>query len=187
MLFYSSTQLQHEDFPNAPFAALSETGLDPQYLELDISASVLMKHPERTIHILKSIKDQGVRVSADNVGHGYSSLSSIRKLPLDALKIDGHLFAGLDAIPNLKRQLRATIKMGRSLNLRVIAGGVETAEHLEYLWDHNCDEAQGYFLGEPVSPEKLSRRSIRVGALNRKTVVKAIDRSRMALKIEGAA
>lgn len=77
--------------------------------------------------------------------------------------------------------------MGQSLNLRVIAGGVETAEHLEYLWDHNCDEAQGYFLGEPVSPEKLSRRSIRVGALNRKTVVKAIDRSRMALKIEGAA
>jgi EAL domain-containing protein (putative c-di-GMP-specific phosphodiesterase class I) len=77
--------------------------------------------------------------------------------------------------------------MGQSLNLRVIAGGVETAKHLEYLWDHNCDEAQGYFLGEPVSPEKLSRRSIRVGALNRKTVVKAIDRSRMALKIEGAA
>jgi EAL domain-containing protein (putative c-di-GMP-specific phosphodiesterase class I) len=77
--------------------------------------------------------------------------------------------------------------MGQSLNLRVIAGGVETAGHLEYLWDHNCDEAQGYFLGEPVSPEKLSLCSARCCALNRKSVVKEVDRSRTALKIEGAA
>jgi EAL domain-containing protein (putative c-di-GMP-specific phosphodiesterase class I) len=183
----SEVQIQHDGFPDFLFATLSETGLNPQNLELDISSTVLMKHPERTIPILKSIKDRGVKISADNMGHGYCSLGSIRKLPLDALKIDGAFVRRIGRHPEFEMTVRSTIKMGQSLNLRVIAGDVETAGHLEYLWDHNCDEAQGYFLGEPVSPEKLSLPSARAGGLNRKSVVKELDRSRTALKIEGAA
>jgi len=121
----SEAQLQSEDFPEGLFATLSATGLDPEYLELDISANVLGKHPERTIYILKSVRDKGVRVSAENVGHGYSCLSSIQKLPLDALKIDGAFVRRIGRIPEFETTDKATIRMGQSLNLRVIAGGVE--------------------------------------------------------------
>jgi diguanylate cyclase (GGDEF)-like protein/PAS domain S-box-containing protein len=152
----SGTQFQSEDFLSSLFAILGASGLDPGSLELDIPESVLMNHPERTAFILKSLKDGGVQVSADNFGTGNSSLSNLRRLPLDALKIDRSFVRRITSVPNGATTVGALISLGQRLNLRVIAEGVETAEDLEFLWAHDCDEAQGNFFSQPVPPEQLA-------------------------------
>ena len=153
----SETQFRSEDFPGGLSAILSETGLDPRSLELDLTEIALIRHPERTAFILKTLRGMGVRVSVDNFGTGHSALTSMQKLPLDALKIDRSLVHQMAKATDGSPTLGAIVNMGRSLNLRVIAAGVETAEDLESLWAHNCDEAQGHFFGRPVPPEQLTR------------------------------
>jgi EAL domain-containing protein (putative c-di-GMP-specific phosphodiesterase class I) len=153
----SGVQFQSRDFLDELFAALSKTGLDPGLLELDLTESVLMNHPERTAFILKTLRDKGVQVSVDNFGTGNSSLSSMRKLPLTALKIDRSFLRQITTVPDGTTVVGAFINMGRSLNLRVIAQGVETAEDLEFLWAHDCDEAQGNFFSRPVPPDQLAK------------------------------
>jgi diguanylate cyclase (GGDEF)-like protein/PAS domain S-box-containing protein len=152
----SGTQFQSEDFLDGLFATLSETGLDPGALELDVTESILMKHPENAAFILKTLRNNGVHVSVDNFGTGDTSLSSMQKLPLDALKIDRSFVRRITTDPGGTATVGAIIGMGRSLNLRVIAEGVETAEDLEFLWEHDCDEAQGNFFSQPVPPEQLA-------------------------------
>jgi diguanylate cyclase (GGDEF)-like protein/PAS domain S-box-containing protein len=152
----SGTQFQNEDFLGDLFAILDATGLDPESLELDVTESVLMKHPERTAFILKCLKNAGVLVSVDNFGAGNSSLRSLQKLPLDAVKIDRSFVRQITTVPDGGTTMGAMIGMGRRLNLRVVAQGVETAEDLEFLWEHDCDEAQGNFFSRPVPPEQLA-------------------------------
>jgi diguanylate cyclase (GGDEF)-like protein/PAS domain S-box-containing protein len=151
----SGTQFQSEDFLDDLLATLSETGLDPGALELDVTESVLMKRPENAALILKSLRDKGVQVSVDNFGKVKTSLSSMQKLPVDAIKIDRSLVRRITTDPDGTATVGAIISIGQSLNLRVIAEGVETAEDLEFLWEHNCDEAQGNFFSRPVPPEQL--------------------------------
>jgi diguanylate cyclase (GGDEF)-like protein/PAS domain S-box-containing protein len=150
------SQFQNEDFLDSLFAILGATGLDPEFLELDVTESVLMTHPERTAFVLKTLKDRGVQVSVDNFGTGNSSVSSLQKLPLDALKIDRSLVRQITTVPDGTAIVKSIIGMGRSLNLRVIAHGVETAEDLEFLWENDCDEAQGNFFSRPVPPRQLA-------------------------------
>ena len=96
-------------------------------------------------------------MSADNFGTGNSSPSSMRKLPLNALKIDRSIVRQITTVPGGTAAVGAIIDMGRSLDLRVIAQGVETADDLEFLWEHDCDEAQGNFFSRPVPPDRLAR------------------------------
>jgi diguanylate cyclase (GGDEF)-like protein/PAS domain S-box-containing protein len=152
----SGTQFQSADFLDGLFATLSETGLDPGTLELDVTESVLMRHPENAASTLKTLRDKGVHVSVDNFGTGNTSLSNMQKLPLDALKIDRSFVRRITTDPDGTATVGAIISMGQSLNLRVIAEGVETAEDLEFLWEHDCDEAQGNFFSRPVLPEQLA-------------------------------
>jgi diguanylate cyclase (GGDEF)-like protein len=153
----SGVQFESEDFLDGLFASLSKTGMDPGLLELDLTESVLMHHPERSVSILKSLRDKGVHVSVDNFGKGNSSLSSIRKLPLNAVKIDRSFVRQITTLPGGAAAVEAFIGLARSLDLRVIAQGVETTEDLEFLWDHDCDEAQGNFFSRPVPPDQLNR------------------------------
>ena len=153
----SGVQFQREDFLDGLFAALNKTGLDPSFLELDVNESLLFHHPERTAFVLKTLRDKGVQVSVDNFGTGNSSLSSLQKLPLNALKIDRSFLRQITTVPGGATAVGEFINMGRSLNLRVIAQGVETAEDLEFLWAHDCDEAQGNFFSRPVPPDQLAR------------------------------
>jgi diguanylate cyclase (GGDEF)-like protein/PAS domain S-box-containing protein len=146
----SGMQFQSEDFLESLFATLAATGLDPGSLELDIPESVLMSNPGHAIPALKALREKGIKVSIDNYGTGYSSLSALRDLSLVALKIDRSIVQGIAGNPYKKNKASAIISMGQSLNLRVIAGGVETAECLNLLCDEGCDEAQGFYLGEPV-------------------------------------
>jgi EAL domain-containing protein (putative c-di-GMP-specific phosphodiesterase class I) len=153
----SGVQFQSEDFVDGLFAALSQNGLDPGYLELDLAESVLMNHPERTAFILKALRDKGVQVSVDNFGTGNSSLSSMKKLPLKALKIDRSFIRQITTVPGGTAAVEGLIDMARSLHLRVIAQGVETTEDLDFLWAHECEEAQGNFFSLPVPPDRLAR------------------------------
>jgi EAL domain-containing protein (putative c-di-GMP-specific phosphodiesterase class I) len=114
-----------------------------------------MKRVEITASILSTLRGKGVRVAIDDFGTGYSSLSYLRKFPLDALKIDQSFVQQITTIPDETTIVRAIISMGRSLNLRVIAEGVETPDQLDFLKAHECEEAQGYYFSRPVPPEKL--------------------------------
>jgi diguanylate cyclase (GGDEF)-like protein/PAS domain S-box-containing protein len=153
----SGVQFQTEGFLEGLFAALNRAGLDPSFLELDVNEKVLMHHPERAAIVLKTLRDKGVQISVDNFGTGNSSLKSLQKLPLDALKIDRSFLRQITTVPRGTTVIGEFINMGRRLNLRVIAQGVETAEDLEFLWAHECDEAQGNFFSRPVPPDQLAR------------------------------
>jgi diguanylate cyclase (GGDEF)-like protein/PAS domain S-box-containing protein len=152
----SAIELRNETFLDNLFETLSETGLDPALLELELTESVLMKHAEAAARILQTLRDKGVRVAIDDFGTGYSSLSYLRKLPLDALKIDQSFVRHAADFPHEASIMNAIIGMGRSLKLRVVAEGVETYEDLAFLRTHQCDEAQGYYFSRPVPAEQFA-------------------------------
>jgi EAL domain-containing protein (putative c-di-GMP-specific phosphodiesterase class I) len=110
-----------------------------------------------TASILSTLRGMGVQVAVDDFGTGYSSLSYLRKFTLDALKIDQSFVRQITTIPGETAIVRAIINMGRSLNLRVIAEGVETQDQLDFLKIHQCDEAQGYLFSRPVLPKQFAR------------------------------
>jgi diguanylate cyclase (GGDEF)-like protein/PAS domain S-box-containing protein len=153
----SAMEFRQESFLEGIFAALRETGLDPKSLELELTESVLMKRAESAASVLRELRASGVRVAVDDFGTGYSSLSYLRKFPIDALKIDQSFVREVTTIADDSTIVSAIISMGRSLNLRVIAEGVETLGELEFLQAHQCDEAQGYYFSRPVPPEQFAK------------------------------
>jgi diguanylate cyclase (GGDEF)-like protein/PAS domain S-box-containing protein len=152
----SAMQLREENFVETVFAILKETGLDPRLLEVELTESVLMKHAEYTASILKALRGRGVQVAVDDFGMGYSSLSYLRKFPIDALKIDQSFVSQITTIPDETIIVNAVISLGRSLKLRVVAEGVETQKQLAFLQGHQCDEAQGYYFSRPVLPQQFA-------------------------------
>jgi diguanylate cyclase (GGDEF)-like protein/PAS domain S-box-containing protein len=137
-------------------AALSETGLDPQLLELEITESVMVDQYERAVEALREIKAMGVQVSIDDFGTGYSSLARLQKLPIDALKIDRSFIDDISPDSDDAAITTAIIAMAHSLRLRVVAEGVETREQAQFLRERSCDEMQGYYFCRPVSPADIA-------------------------------
>jgi len=152
----SAIQLRDENFLEGIFAILQDTGLDPRFLELELTESVLMKRAESSESILKALRAREVRVAVDDFGTGYSSLSYLRKFSIDALKVDQSFVRQITTTPDETTIVAAVISMARSLKLRVVAEGVETREELAFLQAHQCDEAQGYYFGRPVLPEQFA-------------------------------
>ncbi|MGB6200869.1 MAG: EAL domain-containing protein [Candidatus Acidiferrales bacterium] len=153
----SAMEFRHEDFLEGIFAALEDTGLLPQYLELELTESVLMKHAESATSVLRTLRANGVQLAIDDFGTGFSSLSYLRRFPIDCLKIDQSFVRQISTAPDETTIVTAIISMGRSLNLRVVAEGVETPEELSFLQAHQCDEAQGYYFGRPVHPAQFAK------------------------------
>ena len=152
----SAMEFRDEKFLERAFAILSETGMDPKYLELELTEGVLMKRPEATAAILQTLRERGAKMVVDDFGMGYSSLSYLRKFPVDALKIDQSFVSQLGAPDNDTAIVTAVIGMARSLGLRVVAEGVETREELAFLKAHHCDFAQGYYFSRPVLPQQFA-------------------------------
>jgi diguanylate cyclase (GGDEF)-like protein/PAS domain S-box-containing protein len=146
----SAIEFQDEKFLEGIFATLEETGLDPRSLELELTESVLMKRVETTESILRTLSALGVQLAIDDFGTGYSSLSYLWKFPIDALKIDQSFIRRITVSSNDTSMVAAVINLGRTLKLRVVAEGVETAEELAFLRGQRCDEAQGYYFSRPV-------------------------------------
>ena len=146
----SAMEFRDDNFLASVFATLSDTGLDPKCLELELTESVLMKRAESAASVLQTLRARGVQIAVDDFGTGYSSLSYLRKFPIDALKIDQSFVRQIMAAPDDTTIVTAIISMGRSLKLRVVAEGVETQGELAFLQTHLCDEAQGYYFSRPV-------------------------------------
>jgi EAL domain-containing protein (putative c-di-GMP-specific phosphodiesterase class I) len=153
----SAIQFRAAGFLADLFAILAETGLDPKILELELTETVLMKRVETAQAILKALRAEGIRLAIDDFGTGYSSLSYLTKLPVDALKIDQSFVRQITLAPKETTIVTAVISMARSLNLRVVAEGVETREELAFLERHQCDEAQGYYFSRPVAAPDFAK------------------------------
>ena len=132
---------------------LHEADLDPHYLELEITESVIMHHSERTIQTLQKLHAMGVKLSIDDFGTGYSSLSYLKRFPVHKLKIDQSFVHDIGNNPDDAAIVTAVIAMARGLKLITIAEGVETPEQLAFLQGLNCQEYQGYYFGKPMSAD----------------------------------
>jgi diguanylate cyclase (GGDEF)-like protein len=154
----SALQFQQHGFVDYVREVLVDTGLDPRYLELEITESVVMNDLDATIASLKGLKDLGVQLAMDDFGTGFSSLSYLRRLPIDKLKIDRSFV--IDAHQNSEDAaiVHAIISMAHSLGLKVIAEGVETKQQLLFLRRMQCDEVQGYYLSKPLAAEDCADR-----------------------------
>jgi diguanylate cyclase (GGDEF)-like protein/PAS domain S-box-containing protein len=153
----SAIEFRNESFLEGVFAILEDTGLEPRFLELELTESVLMKRPESTASILQALRAKGVQVAVDDFGTGYSSLSYLQKFSIDALKIDQSFVRRITTAPDETTIVTAVISMARSLKLRVVAEGVETLNELEFLQARHCDEAQGYYFSRPVPAEEFAK------------------------------
>jgi EAL domain-containing protein (putative c-di-GMP-specific phosphodiesterase class I) len=134
--------------------ALDGAGLEASLLELEITESSAMQNPEATIQTLNALKSLGVRVSIDDFGMGYSSLSQLQRLPIDTLKIDRSFVRDISTDPGDAAIATAVITLAHSLKLKVVAEGVETQEQLAFLSAHHCDRVQGFLLGVPVADDR---------------------------------
>ena len=152
----SAIEFRNEKFLDRLFAILSETGLNPNSLELELTESVLMKHAASTAVLLRALRESGIRVAVDDFGTGYSSLSYLEKFPVDAVKIDQSFVRQISAGGGNTTIVKAVIGMARGLRLRVIAEGVETLEELAFLRAYRCEEAQGYYFSRPVLPQRFA-------------------------------
>lgn len=145
----SAVQLAHTDLPRLVHQILIETGLKPSLLELEITETAMIEDMDRTTHVLRQLKLLGVSVAMDDFGTGYSSLSTLRAFPFDKIKLDRSFMSELNESPQSRAIIRAVLALGESLEIPVLAEGVETQEQLSFLRDQGCDEVQGYLLGRP--------------------------------------
>jgi diguanylate cyclase (GGDEF)-like protein/PAS domain S-box-containing protein len=137
-------------------AALDDSGMPPNLLELEITESMVMYKPDHLIEVLTKIKNMGVRLALDDFGTGYSSLAHIKQFPIDTLKVDRSFIRNLSQNSEDKAIIEAIIAMGKTLSLNVVAEGVETMSQDEFLREHVCDEMQGFYFSKPVAPDQFA-------------------------------
>jgi len=138
-------------------AILIETGLAPQWLEVEITESAIMKNAEDNISILRKLKEMGISLAIDDFGTGYSSLSYLKHFPITRLKIDRSFVKDITSNPDDAAIAEIIIAMAQTLKLSVIAEGVETRAQMELLSFHNCVEMQGYLFSRPVESGEITR------------------------------
>jgi predicted signal transduction protein with EAL and GGDEF domain len=146
----SPAQFMHGDVVGLVHSILLETGLSPGRLELEITEGVLIEDFDRGLALLRRLKALGVRISMDDFGSGYSSLSYLQAFPFDMIKIDRAFVMNLGRNPQSAAIVRAVIDLGHGLEMSIVAEGVETQEQLSFLADEGCDAVQGYFIGRPA-------------------------------------
>lgn len=158
----SGIQFQRGDIVNTVASILSASGLPPQYLELEITESIILKRPEFAIDALHKLTQLGVSISIDDFGTGYSSLSQLKHLPVDKLKIDQSFVQDIPHDKDDEAIACAIIALGQSMNLKVIAEGIETVAQREFLISQGCNEGQGYLYSCPVPAARIEK-SINTG------------------------
>jgi diguanylate cyclase (GGDEF)-like protein/PAS domain S-box-containing protein len=149
----SMRQLQHDGLIDEIKAALFDSGMPPQLLELEITESMFMHNVERTVGVLTAIKDLGVKLAIDDFGTGYSSLAQLRRFPVATLKLDRSFIREIPTDFEDRAIAEAIIAMGKTLSLTIVAEGVETPEQQAFLSERGCDEMQGFYFNTPLPPE----------------------------------
>jgi EAL domain-containing protein (putative c-di-GMP-specific phosphodiesterase class I) len=146
----SARQFADDELMATVIEALEKSGLPPASLELEITESIAMQGLERTVMMLTALKKLGIALAMDDFGTGYSSLSYLKRFPLDALKVDQSFVRNITTDPGDAAITRAVVAMAHSFGMIVIAEGVETTEHLEFLAGLGCEDAQGYLFSKPL-------------------------------------
>lgn len=153
----SIAQLRRHDFVASVRAIVAETGIDPKWLVLEMTESMVMDNAERFFEMLAELRRDGFRISIDDFGTGFSSLSYLKRLSLDSLKIDKSFLSDVVFDPTAAAICRAVVTLAHSVGMTTIAEGVETAEQAAFLRAIGCDELQGFYLGRPARPEVASK------------------------------
>jgi EAL domain-containing protein (putative c-di-GMP-specific phosphodiesterase class I) len=154
----SAVQFRQEGFRELVRRILQDTGLAPEYLELELTESLLLSTGDMTFPLLQEFKAMGVRLAIDDFGTGYSSLSYLRQFPVNKLKIDRSFIRAVAMNADDAAITAAVISMGRSLNLKVIAEGVEDEKQVSFLRAHQCDEMQGYYFSKPLPAKEIAEK-----------------------------
>jgi EAL domain-containing protein (putative c-di-GMP-specific phosphodiesterase class I) len=136
---------------------LRDTGLPPSLLELEITESAVMQHSDTTLATLAELSAMGIQLAVDDFGTGYSSLAYLKRFPIDKLKIDQSFVRDIPGDANDSAIVQAIISLGRTLDLRVVAEGVETEAQREFLVSHGCDDVQGYLYCRPCDGSEIER------------------------------
>ena len=152
----SARQFADEELLADIHAALSETGMPAELLELELTESMVMQDPERATATLNALKRVGVRLAIDDFGVGYSSLAHLKRFPIDTLKVDRSFIRDIPQNSEDRAITEAIIAMGKSLDLTVVAEGVETLEQQTFLREHACDEMQGYYFSRPIASDAFA-------------------------------
>ena len=152
----SARQFHQRNVARQVMSVLDETGLDPRYLELELTESTIMKHPEEATRMLNELSALGIGLAIDDFGTGYSSLNRLKRFPVDRLKIDRSFVADIGVSSDDEAITAAIITLAHSLDLRVIAEGVETRAQFDFLKARACNEMQGYFFSRPVPQDELA-------------------------------
>lgn len=153
----SAVELRAVDFVTSVRAILADEGLEPCYLELELTETFLMEDSKSTVTVLQGLRAMGVHLTLDDFGTGYSSLSYLKRFPIDTLKIDQSFVRDLTTDSDDASIVSAVISMGESLHMQVVAEGVETREQLEVLQQQKCPEGQGYYFSRPVDADQFTR------------------------------
>jgi diguanylate cyclase (GGDEF)-like protein len=151
----SGAQFQQSDLVGFTKSVIEETGIDPHLLELEVTESAFMEDIQHTVNTLQQLHGLGVELAIDDFGTGYSSLAYLRQFPIDRLKIDQSFIRNALNNPDDASIAKTIIKLAHSLNLKVIAEGVETKGHEEFLTKEDCDEVQGFRYSRPVAADKF--------------------------------
>ena len=153
----SARQFHDQELAQTVIRIVEETGLSPKYLELEITESSIMQNAEFAAGMLNRLKSMGINISIDDFGTGFSSLASLKRLPIDVLKIDQSFVREATSDPDDAALVMAIITLAHNLRLKVVAEGVETEDQLRFLQLLRCDEIQGYLFSRPVPAESLVR------------------------------
>jgi EAL domain-containing protein (putative c-di-GMP-specific phosphodiesterase class I) len=150
----SAVEFRNDRFFDGVCSILTSTGLEPRYLELELTETAVMRNFEATSVALQSLSAMGIRIAVDDFGTGYSNLSYLKRFPINTLKLDKSFVHDIPDSENMATIVRSVIHMGQSLHLQVVAEGVENAQQLKFLQAYRCAEGQGYYFSKPVDPSE---------------------------------
>jgi diguanylate cyclase (GGDEF)-like protein len=154
----SAVQFRQESFVALIRRVLQETGLAPQYLELELTETLLLANGDATFSVLQELEEMGLNLAIDDFGTGYSSLSYLKRIPVGKLKIDRSFVRDIPTDCDDRAITSAILSMAKSLHLRVLAEGVENEAQMAFLREHQCDEIQGYYFSKPLSADDAAAR-----------------------------
>ncbi|OWW18287.1 EAL domain-containing protein [Noviherbaspirillum denitrificans] len=155
--YVSPLQFRQRDFAHRLGTIVSENGVDPYGIQVEVTESAIMENVDQAIEILNQLKSFGVKVALDDFGTGYSSLSSRSSLPLDKLKVDQSFVSRVEGEPASRAITRAMIALGHALNLEIVGEGIESEDTLGYLRSEGCDQAQGFWVSHPLPPSEFAQ------------------------------
>ena len=154
---FSACQFQQKNLVQTVHEIIEETGIDPKFLNLELTESSIMRNARAAVEILGEFKQSGMKVSIDDFGTGYSSLGYLKRLPIDVLKIDRSFITNVTTNPEDAALVIAIISLAHNLRLKIVAEGIENDEQIRFLHLLRCDEGQGYFFGKPVCAEDFQK------------------------------